>query len=305
LRRLESISFYQNLTGQELINAREFIELKKSVYLNVAKCYLEEGRDFKQAEGYLRTYLTLEDEVAEVGKLESFLRMRGYIKEQFGESFDDLGRLFFQTLLYFKQNRYRDIMKVGRLLDQSFVVVPEEKKEEYLKVLQLVGDSYQRIDYLYDAGEFYLKVLEIEPGNLETLLRIRQNYERLSEEEKTREIDEKIQKLLTPRKRELKKFEIEKGKRSAHTITLDGSEVILDLVFRVEEGSGAQPLISVFINGRVAWEDYLRWDEGSGQEAHAMISLPVRSLVGKNNLVVTPVNRAVELLRITYRKAKS
>jgi len=73
LRRLERINFYQNLISQEWINAEEFLELKKSVYLNLAKCILEEGKDFKQAEGYLRSYLAVEEEVAAVGALESFL----------------------------------------------------------------------------------------------------------------------------------------------------------------------------------------------------------------------------------------
>jgi len=302
LRRLERINFYQNLVNQEWINVEEFLELKKSVYLNLAKCTLEEGKDFKQAEGYLRSYLAAEEEVAAVGELESFLRLRGYVKEGFGASFDDLGRLYFQILLSFKQNRYRDIMKVGRLLEQSFVVVPEDKKDEYVKVLQLVGDSYQKVDYIYDAGESFRTALEIDPGNLRTLLRIRQNYERLNEEEKIWEIDEQIERLLTPRKMDLKELEIKRGKRTAYTLVLDGSELFLDLNFRVGEGRGVQPLISVFFNGRIIWEDYLSLEEGIGQEANAILSLPVKSIVGENSLVVIPLNRSVELIRLALRR---
>ena len=301
LKRLEGINFYQNLAGQELINTEDFLELKKSVYLNIVKCYLEEGRDFTQAEYYLLSYLALEDEVAAVGELESFLKLRGYIKDKFGASFNDLGRFFLQTLLYFKQNRYRDIMEVGRLLEQSFVVVPEEKKEEYVKVLQLVGDSYQKVDYIYDAGEFFRKALEVDSDNLRTLLRVRQNYERLNEDEKIREIDEKKERLLTPRMIEMNKPEIKKGKESAYVLTLDGSEIILDLYFKKSEENSVKPLISVCFNDRVVWEDYLKLDERMGQEHYAIVSLPVMSLVGKNNLVVIPVNRSTELLKIAYR----
>jgi tetratricopeptide (TPR) repeat protein len=305
LRRLEGINFYQNLAGQELINTEDFYELKKSAYLNIAKCYLEEGGDFTQAEDYLLSYLALEDEVAAVGELESFLKLRGHIKEKFGARFDDLGRLVLQTLLCFKQNRYRDIMKVGRLLEQSFVVVPEEKKEEYVKVLQLVGDSYQKVDYIYDAGEFFRKALEVNSDDLETLLRIRQNYERLNEDDKIREIDEKKKRLLTPEKIELDKLEIKKGKKHAYVLTLDGSEIILDLYFKISEESSVTPLISVFFNDRVVWEDYLRSDEGMSQEAYAIVSLPLIPSVGKNNLVVIPVNSAVELFKIAYRRVDS
>ncbi|MCK4556913.1 MAG: hypothetical protein KAU47_05305, partial [Candidatus Aminicenantes bacterium] len=305
LRRLERIRFYQNLTGRELIDVENYLELKKSANLNVAKCILEEGQDFERAQAHLYSYLALEDEVAPVRELETFLGLRGFAKKKLGASFDDLGRLYFQTLLYFKQNRYRDIVRVGRLLEQSFVIVPEEKKEEYVKVLQLVGDSYQKVDYLYDAGGFYRRALEFEPGNLETLLRIRQNYERLNEEEQVQEIDEKIESLLTPRQIELKRFKIEKGRRSAHTLILDGSEIILDLNFHKEEGSRVPPMISVFFNGRVVWEEYLKKGEGMGQNTHLVLSLPLRSKVGENSLVVIPVNTSIELHRMTYRKANS
>jgi hypothetical protein len=306
LRRLERINFYQNLVGQEWINVKEFFELKKAVYLNLAKCYLEEEQGFKQAENYLLSYLVLEEEVAAIGELDSFLRSRGHIKERFGDRFDDLGNLFFQTLLYFKQNRYRDIMKFGRLLEQSFVVVPEGKKEEYLKVLQLVGDSYQKVDYIYDAGDFYRKALEIDPDNLGTLLRIRQNYERLNEEEKIQEIDEKMESLLSPRKIELNKRETKKGQKSSHRITLDGSEIILDLSINWgEKEISPAPLMAVFLNGRVVWEGYLRMDEGENKDTDAVLSLPVKSKVGENYLVVIPINRSVELYRIAYRRVNS
>jgi tetratricopeptide (TPR) repeat protein len=305
LRRLERINFYQNLVDQEWINVEEFLELKKSVYLNLAKCTLEEGKDFKQAEGYLRSYLAVEEEVAAVGELESFLKLRGHIKERFGERLDDLGNLFFQTLLYFKLNRYRDIMKLGRLLEQSFVVVTEGKKDEYLKVLQLVGDSCQKVDYIYDAGEFYRKALEIDPDNLEILLRIRQNYERLNEEEKIQEIDARMESLLSPRKIELKETGIKKGQRFTQRMTLDGSEIIMDLSINWGKEISLSPLIAVLFNGRVVWEGYLRLDEGKGQDADAVLSLPVKSKTGENNLAVIPLNRSVELIRIAYRRVNS
>ncbi len=306
LRRLERINFYQNLVGQEWINVEEFLELKKSVYLNLAKCYLEEEQDVKRAKNYLLSYLTLEDEVAAVGELESFLRSRGHIKEGFGERFDDLGNLFFQALLYFKQNRYRDIMKLGRLLEQSFIVVPEGKKEEYLKVLQIVGDSYQKVDYIYDAGDFYRKALEIDSDNVEILLRIRQNYERLNDEEKIQEIEEKMESLLSPRRIELKKQDLRKGQRSSHRMILDGSEIILELSLNWgEKETSPAPLIAVFFNGRVVWEEYIRLDGGKGQEAEVVLSLPVKSKIGENNLLVIPLNRDIELYRIVYRSVNS
>ncbi len=297
LRILERINFYQNLAGRNPINVEEFNNLKKSACLNLVKCRLEEGRELKEVEGTLRRYLALENAVAVVGELESYLRRQDLIEEKLGASLSDLGHLSFQMLLYFKQNRYRDIMRVGRLLNQSFVVVPEEKKDAYVRVLHLVGDSFQKVDYIYDAGEIYQKALEIYPDNLGTLLRIRQNYERLNEEEKIQQIDEKIEKLLAPREVRLKNSAINKGRSFARTLTLDGKTIVLDFHFKKDkEESGFVPLISVFFNGYVVWEDYLKEN---------VISISLKSKIGKNTLVVAPVNRSVDLLKISYRATGS
>jgi len=50
-------------------------------------------------------------------------------------------------------------------------------------------------------------------------------------------------------------------------------------------------LVTVLYNGRVVWEDYLEED---------LVSVPVESKVGENVIQVVPVNRGVELVRITY-----
>ncbi len=327
LRTIEKINFYQNLAGKSLIDLEEFNRLKKSACLNLAKCLIEEGKELKKVVGYLHLYLGMEDEVAAVGKLESYLEDRGLIEEKLGASFEDLGSLSFQLLLYFKQNRYRDIMRVGRLLKESFVVIPEAKKEGFIKALLLIGDSYQKADYIYDAGEFYQKALEMDPDNLETLLRIRQNYERLNEEEKLLQLDERIEKLFPPREIVLKNSVINKGQRFSRILTFDGREIILNLDFNGAGEESVPPLVSVFFNGRVVWEDYLKGVGGNeevGEEEREkekkeeeeeeqegerkdkkdndrVISLSLKSNVGKNTLVVVPVNKAVDLLKISYR----
>lgn len=312
---LERISFYQSLSRQALIDSSEFVDLQKSALLNLAKCLLEEGRELGEVEGYLRRYLGMEDGVAAVGGLESYLRDRGLIEEKLGASFDDLDRVSFQMLLSFKQNRYRDIMRVGRLLRESFVVVPEAREDSFVKILQVVGDSYQKADYIYDALELYQKALEVDSDNLETLLRIRRNYERLNEEEKIREIEEQIEKLLAPGETVPKNSMIYRGRSFSHALSLDGKKIILDLHFgdgreRIE---GVVPLISVFFNGRVVWDDYLKIKEeeveeeeereGRG-EVDKVLSLSLKSKIGKNMLVAVPVNRSVNLLKITCRLEK-
>lgn len=303
LRRIDKLNLYQNLTQENLINIEELNNLKKFVCLNLAKSLLEEGRKFKEAAVDLREYLALEESVSSIGELESYLQWRGFIKEELRASFDDLERLSFQTLLYFKQNRYRDIMKAGRLLKQSFVVVPEEKKKEYVKVLLLVGDSFQKADYIYDAGEFYHKALDAEPDNLEVLLRIRRNYDRLNEDEKVKGIDEKIEKLLTPGTMYLERPRIEKGKKFFCPLNLDGNEIFLNLHFGKEIWTDFYPLVSIFFNGRVVWENYLK-DEIQDieiNEDEVILKLLLKSRVEENSLVAIPLNREVRLLKITYQ----
>ncbi len=291
LNILEKIKFYQSVAQQNHFDHMEFIKLRKSAFLNLAKCRLEQGGELREVEGYLREYLALEDKVAAVSELESFLVDRGLISEKLDESFDNLERLSFQLFLYFKQNRYRDIVGIGRLLQQSLVVVPEGKREVYVRVLQLVGDSFQKIDFIYDAGEFYQKALEVDPENLETLLRICQNYERLNDDEKIQEIKERIDTLISPAERVFKNLTINKGRSSWQTLALDGRKITLDLHFK-DSSERITPLITVFFNGRVVWEDYLK-DE--------VLSLPLESRVGKNSLQIVAVNRAVSLDKLVYR----
>ena len=311
---LDRINFYQSLIHQTLIGSSEFIELRKSTMLNLAKCQIEMGRMLEEVEGDLRLYLKLEDEVAEVGKLELYLRSRELIEEKLETSLDDLNRLSFHILLSFKQNRYRDIMRVGNILRESFLVVPEAQKNAFVNILLLIGDSYQKVDYIYDALEFYEKALEIEPDNLKALLRIRQNHERMNEEEMIRETDKKIEKLMTPRERMFKNLLINKGQKYLHVLNLDGREIILTLHFKGDRERDIIPLICVFFNGKVVWESYLKSEGGfegekveakeeseSSSEADKIVSLSLKSNIGKNMLIIMPVDRSVNLLKITYR----
>lgn len=301
---LDRLALYQNLTGENLINIEEFKNMKKSVCLSLAKCLLEEGREFKEALVYLREYLNLEERVSSIGELESYLQWRGLIKEDLRAGFDDLGLLSFQTLLYFKRNRYRDIMRMGRLLIHSFVLVPEEKRREFVDVLLRVGDSFQKADYIYDASEFYHKALEVEPGNLQVLLRIRRNYERLNEDEKVQDIDEEMEKLLSPRMMELGKPRIEKGRKFSCSLNLDGSEILLSLSFDKEVETDFYPLLSLFFNGRVVWENYLKDETKETDESDddVILKLSLKSKVGENSLVVIPLNSTVSLFKISYQE---
>jgi len=289
---LKKLKFYHFLSQNSPIDHSEFSKLQKLASLNLVKCQIEKGEKFEEIEKYLQNYLRLENKQSALGDFESYLKNRDFIGRELEESFSDLDHLYFEILLYYKQSRYREIMRAGRLLEKSYVVIPEGKKDTYMRILNLIGDSYQKIDYIYDAGEFYQKALKVDSDNLESLVRIRRNYERMSADEKIREINERIQRTLSPREPVIKDVLLKKGRVSSQTLIFDGRKKVIDLHFNAGV-KGIIPLITVFFNGRLIWEDYLKAE---------VLSIPVESEVGENSLQIQAVNRPVNIIGIGWRE---
>jgi len=312
LNRLDKIKFYQKFIDEKPIDPEEFRELRRSSYLYLAKCGLEEDKGLTEVKDLLVEYLNLEKRVAAVRELESYLRERGLIDDNLRQSVSDLDRLSLQILIYFKQNRYSDIMRLGNILRKSFVVVQESNKKDYVKILQLIGDSYLKADYIYDASEFYQKALKIEPNNMETLLRLAESYKRRREERKMAGINYRVRKLLSARNINIGSSgaEIDRGQKFSRELTFDGSRINLDLYFKAGSRGGAgirgaggttaaalegvRPLVAVFFNGQVVWEGYLK---------AGVVRVPLETRVGKNELVIVPVNLPVRVLRIRWGKS--
>jgi tetratricopeptide (TPR) repeat protein len=289
---LRGIKFYQTfVTEKDSINISEYTELLKFTWLNLAKCRIEERAGLSEVADDLNQYLALEGQTARVDELVAYLRDRGLIPEKIDKDFSDLPRLTFELLLQFKQTKYRDIINFGRELQGSLVVVPGANKPDYVRMLLLVGDSLQKVDFLYDAGDIYQKALEINPNNLGTLLRIRQNYDRLNEERKLGEINKAIEKLEAPHEIDFQNLLLNKGITFSRSLVLDGQKIALDLQFRNNE-ERQEPLISVFFNNRVVWDEYLK---------NGVISLSLETKPGENTLQIVPVNQSVSLAKLTYR----
>ena len=62
------------------------------------------------------------------------------------------------------------------------------------------------------------------------------------------------------------------------------------LFFEVEEAEPL-PLVSIFLNGRIIWEGYLKEN---------VLSIPIEVRTGKNSVAVVPVNRDVRLKGIEW-----
>ena len=291
LNLLEGIRFYQSPLRRNDIGQSEFSELKKSVYLNLARLCIEKGAGLSECGDYLTQYLNLENQTGNVGALESYLKDRGVIPRQFDKSFNDLDRLAFELLLLYRQTKYREIINFGRELERSLVIVPEAAKKNYLRILQIVGDSLLETGNLYDAGDFYQKAQQIDPMNLGTLLRLRQTYSRLNDEKKLLEVNAEIEKVLTPKKVDFNSLQLRKGQVFRAPLILDGRNIVLDIYFENNEKE-MDPLLSVFFNDRVVWDEY---------SLDGVVSIVLGTQAGKNVFQIASVNCPISLKNLIYR----
>lgn len=288
LTNLDKIKFYQSLVGEKFIDESEFSRLRKSVLLGLIKLKLQRTEELKEAEKHLKAYLEIEDEELEIEELEKFLMDRDLLEISPGGS-EVVLRLYIKLNLDFKQHRYREIIKESSRVENLYFSAAPGNKKEIIKILQIVGDSYQRTDFVYDANEFYLKALELESRNIETLLRLRENYKRLNDVDKMREMDERISRISMPDEMVFENREIKKGVSfTIPIIFTEESNVFIDI--ELEEDS-VSPLVSVFFNGRVMDERYV--EQGRISELEFMTQ------PGENTLEIKPINKDVEIKKIT------
>ena len=286
---LDRITFAQNLIGKDMIDRLEYRDLKKSVLLGLAKCSLEETRKLDSALSDLTAYLELEDNAGAIGELEMFLKERNIIEGKTDVNVQDFNRFLFEVLIGFKQNRFREIIQAGQSLERSLLVVPEAMKADYVRVLGLIGDSYRKLDYLYESNGFYAKALETGGPDVGLFLKMRKNYERLNDRERLQSLEKSIRKLLPAAEEDLSKLVLAKDAPLAREYILDGRKFVLTIVFDVPSPKEPLPLVSVLYNGQLAWEDYLDKTE---------LTLALPSEIGRNTFKVMVENRSIRLNKI-------
>ena len=289
---LGNIKFYQALTGEILINPKEYADLRRSAYLNLAKCRIEETRSLESAEPDLEAYLSLEDRSSAVGDLEMFLKERSVLPAEPALNAKDLKPLVFQLRLSFRQNRYRDITRIGASLEQGLVFVPEAMKADLLETYEIIGDAFQKLDYIYEAERFYDKALAGRPGSLALLLKIRKGYERLNDEAGLLKADEAILAALTPAEQALGGVPVPKGTERAIPLVLEAGRIALDLAFEAS-GEGLGAVASLEFNGRVVWEDRV---------GPAGCTVKAEAATGTNSLVLGAISAPVFPVRLAWRR---
>ena len=283
---VQRIVFYQNLTAQSPVDGMEYKNLLKSVHLGLAKCILEESRRLDEALDHLYAYLNLEDQLSSAGEVESFLRERGLIEAKSGGNFQDFSRFAFELFLGFKQNRYREIVQAGQTLERNLLVIPDKTKQDYARVLELVADAYQKLDYLYESNKFYQKAIDMGVQRVDFLLKMRKNFERLNDVNKMTAIDKDVTAMLEFKEMRFPGLRLNKGEPFNQNFILNGRKFRLTLSFE-EELSQPSPLVSIMFNGQMIWEDYLQTPD---------IDIVLPSDIGSNTVLVCVINKPVTLL---------
>ena len=288
---LDRIRFYQALTHENTIAPTEYVALRRGVALGLAKLKIEETGSLKDARPLLEAYLALENDVPSVSALENELRDRSLLPARAAAEVRDMGLLSFQLLLNFKQNRFREIVDAANQLAGTFMAVPEAMKPEYARVLRLIGDAYQKLDYVYESGSYYRRALEIEPDDLATLLAARKSYERLNDEAQVVETQARLAAVFSPPEIELAGTGLSKGESRAVRLVLDGGNLEASLAF-APGTEGFRPIVAVFLNGRVA---------GEGALEAGLLRVRLDALPGSNDLVIVPLNATVSPVRLSLR----
>ena len=225
--------------------------------------------DLEGAESDLEAYLALEDRPSAVGDLETFLKERNVLPAEPALNAKDLKALVFQLRLSFRQNRYREITRFGVSLEQGLVFVPEAMKADLLEAYEIIGDAFQKLDYIYEAERFYDKALDGRPGSLALVLKIRKGYERLNDDAGLRKADEAIRAALTPGEQALGGVPVPKGTERAFPLVLESGRLALELAFAASGQGRPGPLVGLWslTGGRLGRATRACWVHAGGVEA--------------------------------------
>lgn len=284
------IRFYQTLARETSIVPAEYAALRRDLALGLAKLKIEETGSLKEARPLLEAYLALEEDVPSIASLEKDLRERNLLPSRAAAEVRDMGLLSFQLLLSFKQNRFREIVDAANQLAGSFLAVPEAMKPDYARVLRMIGDAYQKLDYVYESGTYYRRALEIEPDDLPTLMAARKSYERLNDEAKVREVQTRLAQVFSPPEFDLAGGGLSRGESRLVSLVLDAGTLDASLTF-APGAEGFRPIVAVYLNGRVAAE---------GGIEENILRFRLEAQPGRNELVIVPLNTSVTPSRMSW-----
>ena len=294
---LKKIRFFGQLTDEPNIGAEveKKAVLMKAVSLDLAKAKLEENRNLAEAQEPLRAYLALESDFNQITALETYLKELNIIPETDSDrQIKNIRQLSFDILLMFKLHKYRQIISLGSQLQGSVLVANPSANKDLSEIFRIVGDSYLKLDFVYESEAFYQRALELSPGDPEVLFRMKKYYERRNETDKLSEVDRLLTGVLSEGVILSQPQLLPKGAPFEQTLLMNVSDkkVRLDLQFETLP-ENPRPLVSIYLNDRVYWEQY--FPGGS-------VSLELSTEEGFNRLQVVSVNGPVSLAKVAFAR---
>ena len=288
LDKLENIRFYQRLSGRNVIDPKKFFTLKKSLMLGLLKSRVELKKSFSEIKDLFCAYIDKEDSQEKIKDLENFLVYNNYLDRSQMPSFKDMDQILCRLTIDFARHRYQDIIRFGENLKTKLLMMDNKSTEEFARIYEILGDSYNKLDYIFDTGNFYEKAIEIVPNDADLLIKLQAYYDWLNRSQQVKNIQERLNNLLTSSEIDISNPHIIKGQLYTFPIRIEQDEVDITLEL-AEDGDLDRPLVSVFLNGCVCWEDYV-------EDGHHTITL--RPNFGDNLMQIRSVNKHIQLVRV-------
>ncbi|MCX6561865.1 MAG: hypothetical protein NTZ26_15320, partial [Candidatus Aminicenantes bacterium] len=281
LELLNGIRFYQALDPTaEPIPPASVLELKRTLLLSLVRCRMEIARTLDEILPDLRAYLAVANSTSAVSDLEKALRERRLIEAKPDTSGRDLGRLALELEICFRQNRYREVTEFGQAMEGGLMMVTESARADYARVLEIVGDAYQKLDFLYESNRFYQKAKDLSAQtNLDLLAKMGKNFERLNDAPAVAALRAEAAKSLPSRAVDLAGVTVPKGTAFKQALFLESRNSRLTL--KALPAGPTPAYVTLVLNGRVMWEDFL---------SAAPVSLLLTPEAGANELEITPWN---------------
>jgi hypothetical protein len=255
LKALGPVRFYQRLAGLELFAPKDYQDVLTGARRLLAMERIEETRSLADADGTIAAYVALEDDFTALGEFETFIKERGLLDESKTDSpFKDLQVLAFRMGLDFKLNRYRDITRVGSLLQSSSLIIAPSGRTSYAAILRLIGEANLKLDNVYEAERYYQMAQAAAPDDLAVLLGLGRCYGRLNDEARAAEVRQAVTRLTSPAVIDLGGKVLAKGASEPVTVVTVGGPLTFRLDVAPAATPGRPPLITVLAGGRVAWE---------------------------------------------------
>lgn len=286
---LEGIRYYQALDSAGEPLAPDAVSgLRKDVLLGIVRCRLETARTLEEVLPEIQAYFAVEDRASAVSDLEKALRERRLMDAKPDPSGRNLGRLAFELELALRQNRPREVTGFGQSLEAGLVIITEAVRADYARLLEIIGDAHQKLDYIYESNRFYLKAKEmLGTPSLRLLAKMERNYDRLNDTAALAALRVEARRATPERKMVWPGLPVPKGTEFKHTFSLEAKESRLTL--KALPGGPNPPYISIAVNGRVLWEDTL---------AGGVVHLTVTPQTGSNEIEITPWNGLLLLVEL-------